>query len=336
MLKPKDFKHFSTYLIAEEAIRRGIKVKKVFTDGVYADGSVLELRLDNKIEYIVGQRTSKIDVIAYWLQKNKYYAKFFLKKAGLSVSQGEIFRSEEVDKILSYANKTGYPVVAKKIDGTHGSHVHVNIENDAGLLNVLSGFPSGKILIEKMFVGTEYRLFATKKRFVAATNRIPANVIGDGVNSIKALVYKKNQDPRRSDGYSTALKTILLNDEVDMVLAKQKLTTSSVPKAGERIYLRENSNISTGGDSIDVTDLVHEDIKKIAIKTINAIPGLAYGGVDLLTNIDISKKPTKNSYIIIEINDSPMISMHHFPYEGKPRNAAAAIVDTIFPGTKLK
>ena len=104
----------------------------------------------------------------------------------------------------------------------------------------------------------------------------------------------------------------------------------------EKIYLRNESSVSTGGDSIDVTDLVHPDLKKIAIKAVRAIPGLAYAGVDLMTNKDISKKPTKNSYIVLEINSSPGIDIHHFPFKGKSRDVAKGIIDILFPETKGK
>jgi len=332
-MKPEQFKHLSTYLIAKEAEDRGIKVEKLITSGFYYNSSLLKFELDGHVEHMVGQRTTKTDSVAYWLQKNKYYTKLFLAKHGLSVSPGEIFGSSQTDEIARYAAEIGFPVVAKKVGGTHGTDVYVNIENEEELREIVSRF-SGSILIEKMFVGTEYRMFATKDRFVAATKRIPANVVGDGQSNIEKLVEVKNADPRRSDGYSSGLMTIKLDEHVKNVLSKQDLTLASVPKEGEIIYLRENSNLSTGGDSIDVTDLLHEDIKQIAVEAIRAVPGLAYGGVDFLTNRDISEKPSSDSYIIIEINDSPMISMHHYPYEGQPRDAAGAIVDIMFPETK--
>lgn len=335
MLKPEQFKHLSTYLIAKEAENRGVKVKKMVTKGVYADGSLLEFRLGDRVEYMVGQRTSKTDSVAYWLQKNKYYAKIFLKNAGLSVSPGEIFKARDLSGMSEYAKKIGFPIVVKKTNGTHGSQVYVDIRNKKTLLETAQNF-SGNFLIEKMFVGIEYRMFVTRHRFVAATQRIPANVIGDGISTIERLVEIKNDDPRRSDGYSTGLMNLKLDDYTDNVLLKQGLSTKSIPKMGQPVLLRDNSNISTGGDSIDVTDIVHPDIKKIAIQAVRAIPGLAYGGVDFLTNKSITEKPNKKSYVIIEINDSPMISMHHYPYVGKPRDAASAIVDTLFPETKVK
>lgn len=335
MIKPEHFNHASTYLIAKEAERRGIKVKRLISQGPYAGRSIIELKFGVATEYMVAQRTSKTDSVAYWLQKNKYYAKVFFKRAGLSVAEGEIVQAHDTAVAVAYAHQIGFPVVVKKIDGIHGTDVYVNIRNRKELLASLKKM-TGPVLIEKMHKGTEFRIFATKDKFVAATRRVPANVVGDGVSTIEQLIKKKNSDPQRSEGYGTGLRTIKIDENVHDTLRKQGLNLSQVPRRGQTVFLRENSNISTGGDSIDVTDLVHPDVKKLAVATIRSIPGLAYAGIDFMTNQEISEKPLKNQYIIIEVNDSPMISMHHYPYEGKERDAAGAIIDILFPGSKSK
>ena len=145
----------------------------------------------------------------------------------------------------------------------------------------------------------------------------------------------KNKDPRRGSGHSKSLVKIKVDDIVKELLKKQNKNLSSIPEKDEIVYLRPNSNISTGGDSYDVTSLVNPKVKKLAVKIIRSIPGLAYAGIDYLTK-DITAEPTKRNYIIIEVNDSPMISMHHVPYIGKQRNVAGEIIDMIFPETKTK
>lgn len=332
MLNPEDFKHLSTFVLANEASKRGIKVSKIFNEGIFAKRSFLKLSFGGRIEYIVGQRTSQIDSIAYFLQKDKYVTKHFLSKNGVSVAPGEVFGGGDVKEVVKYVNNIGFPVVVKPLSGLHGTDVFVNINNENTLEEVI-GKIGKDILVEKMFSGTEYRLLATKEKFVAATNRVPANVIGDGSSTIQELIGVKNSDPRRVDGYTTGLVKIKIDDQVTALLEKDGLSLDSIPDKDKQIFLRENSNISTGGDSIDVTDEVHPGIKEIAVKAIKSIPGLGYGGIDFLTNKPISEKPDKDSYIVIEINDSPMLSMHHFPYKGKSRNAAGAIIDMLFPET---
>lgn len=335
MIKPEAFNYYSTYLIGKEASNRGIKVKKIFRKGPLAKTSALILKYDNHEETIIGQRISNIDSIAFWIQRNKALAKYFFKKAGISIAPGDVFYITNIKEIIRYCKTIGYPVVIKRLDGTHGDEVFMNINSDFEVKKTLKQFRKGikrKVLIEKQYEGSEYRIFATKNKFVAAVQRRPANVVGDGINSIKKLIALKNNDPRRGEGHEKSLVKIKIDETVKTFLKRQKKSLEYIPKKDEQVFLRANSNLSTGGDSVDVTSLLHPSVKELAVKTIQAIPGLAYGGIDYMTK-DITKKPTKNNYIIIEVNDSPMISMHHIPYQGASRDVAKEIIDLLFPET---
>lgn len=338
MIKAEQFNYFSTYLIGKEAEKRGVKAKRFFANGILSKTSAMLLKYKNHEEVIIGQRTSKTDCIAFWIQHNKALAKFFFKKAGIQVTPGEVFHYKETDKILEYADKIGYPVVIKPLAGIQGKKVFLGINSREEVKNILQEFIQGnfkKVLIEKEFKGKEYRIFATKDKYVAAIARIPANVTGDGTHTIEELVEIKNKDPRRGEGHQKSLVKIKIDKTAQDFLKQQNKGLSYVPQEGEQVFLRANSNLSTGGDSIDVTDAIHPEVKKLAVKIIRSIPGLAYAGIDYLTT-DITKKPNKNNYIVIEVNDSPMISMHHIPYEGKTRDVAKEIVDMIFPETVVK
>ncbi|MBU5583709.1 bifunctional glutamate--cysteine ligase/glutathione synthetase, partial [Enterococcus sp. S181_ASV_20] len=83
--------------------------------------------------------------------------------------------------------------------------------------------------------------------------RIPANVIGDGERSIEELVAEKNDNPLRGTNHRSPLEKIQLGDLEQLMLKEQGLRIDSIPEKGQQVFLRENSNVSTGGDSIDVT-----------------------------------------------------------------------------------
>jgi cyanophycin synthetase len=337
MVKREDFDYYSTYLIVKEAEERGAKVHKFFKKGILENGSHVLLNYKGKEEIIVGQRTSETDCIAYWIQQNKALTKQLLAKDGIEVSKGRAFHYGKTKEIVKYCKQLGYPVVIKPLGGIQGAKVFVGISSDKEVREILEEYKTGiykTILVEKEFHGKEYRIFATKDKFIAATNRVPANVKGDGESSISKLIKIKNEDPRRGTGHKKSLVNIKVDGIVKDFLEEQKLTLASIPKKDEIIYLRPNSNLSTGGDSYDVTDITHPEIKKLAPRIIKALPGLAYGGIDYMTDQDITKPPRKGHYIIIEINDSPMISMHHFPFEGKERDAASAIVDQLYPESR--
>jgi len=336
MIRPDQFNYYSTYLLVNEAEKRGIKVNKPFTKGVFARRSLVTLQYRKHKEVIVGQRTSQTSVVAFWIQQNKHVAKYFLENAGIKTAVGEVFNVNDKKALHIFVRKTGFPLIVKQLSGTHGSLVFLGVSSIKEVdqtIQKISQQGKSQVLIEKEFKGKEYRLMATKDKFLAATYRMPANVVSDGEKNIRQLIRQKNSDPRRGKGHRKSLVKIKVDSMVKDYLKSQHLSLASVPPKNKQIFLRPNSNLSTGGDSIDVTDDIHPAVKKLAVKSIKAIPGLAYGGIDYMTT-DITKKPNSRNYIIIEINDSPMLSMHHIPYEGKSRDVAKEIIDGLFPETK--
>ena len=333
----KNIRSLSTVLIIKEAKNRGIKVKHI--NDYQLEMAFLEMSYKNHLEYIIGQKSSKTSVTASEAVENKVLTKSLLDRQKVSTAEGKLFnKNDNVDKIYEFAKQIGYPVVVKKVDGAHGDLVFLGINNKNQCSKMIKEVlrENYYVLIEKEFKGKEFRLIATRTKFVAAVYREPANVIGDGIHSISQLIKIKNSSSMRGEKLEKSLKKINIDKDLKQKLFEQNLKMSSIISKEKKIYLRNTSNLSTGGDSIDVTDRVHPEIKKIVVRAVRAIPGLAYAGVDFMTNKDISEKPTKNSYIIIEINSSPMISMHHLPYKGEQRDVAKEIIDILFPETKAK
>lgn len=339
-LDPKDFTWFSTYLLAKEAESRGIKVTNPL-DGLpmpQAKHHYLLLEYKGHVEVIQGQRLRTLSAPTNLICANKETTKFFFKRAGLSVAKGEVVRVQDFEKVEQAAERVGYPLVAKPIAGTHGRDVFLDITDNTRLKKIFKQMNKKSritFLLERHCKGTEYRFFATKDRCLAVALRVPANVIGDGVHTIEQLIKEKNKDPRRGDGHTKALLKIRIDKRMKTYLKSQKLSTRTVPEEGQQVFLRRQSNLSQGGDSIDMTSEMHKDYKKLAVQAIRAIPGLPYAGVDMLVS-NYKKPATKRNYTLIELNASPMFSMHHFPYEGKHREVASVLIDSIFPETKKR
>ncbi|MEA3480195.1 MAG: Mur ligase family protein, partial [Bacteroidota bacterium] len=97
----------------------------------------------------------------------------------------------------------------------------------------------------------------------------------------------------------------------------------------ERIYLKTTANLSQGGTSIDVTDIIHPEIRLMAERTANIV-GMDIIGIDFIGK-DISKPLSEQRSGIVEVNAAPGLRMHLQPSEGKPRNVAIPIVDMMFP-----
>src|SRR5699024_6867056 len=104
-----------------------------------------------------------------------------------------------------------------------------------------------------------------------------------------------------------------------------------IPPEGEIIYLSDISNISIGGDPIDVYDELSVDGKEIAVQALQAIPGLVQGAVDLIVHED--EEGEEKAYVI-ELNPASQLGGILFPIKGKSRDVPAAIIDYYFPETK--
>jgi D-alanine-D-alanine ligase-like ATP-grasp enzyme len=179
------------------------------------------------------------------------------------------------------------------------------------------------VLVEKHFEGNDFRAFVVGDNMVSITQRKAANVVGDGVATVRELIERKNAARAQNASlYDCPIPTRL--ESLD-VLAGAGLTLSHVPASGEVVVLRSASNLSAGGDSIDVTEQAHPGFIDVAIRAVRAIPGMPYAGVDLIAP-DITAAPTATNYIVSEIEYSPCPTVAHFPLIGTPRDMAGAVL----------
>lgn len=248
----------------------------------------------------------------------------YLRAKGFPSPENIVFLEHELERAWNWA-KDILPVVLKPHNGIMGRLVYVNIDNYDEFKYCFEKIAQdrGRVLVEEFIEGDEYRFTYVKGEIVAIANRIPANVVGDGKKTVRELVEEKNKE--REIRKNPIHRKLVLDDESERVLKKQGYSFDSIPNDEERVYLRNNSNIATGGDAIDVTDTISDTIKEQVRLALESIPGLRVCGTDVLINGD--------SFNILEINAHPMLNMHHFPWEGKERNVIGKVIDAMFPET---
>lgn len=247
------------------------------------------------------------------IAKDKDYAKFFMKEKGYPTAQGQTFFEQSWAKILKskrnifeaqkYAQKLGYPVIVKPNSKSQGSGVCL-AWNARELRSAISEiFRSERVaLIERYLPGRDYRIVVLDKEIISAYERIPLYIIGDGKNSILYLLKQKQNDFIKS-GRDTKIN--LKDRRIKIKLRRQNLSLGSILSKNQKIFLLDNANLSTGGDAIDVTNILNVGFRKIAIKLTKDM-GLRMAGVDIMvTKGDITQNPKKSSYYIIEINAAP-------------------------------
>ena len=320
------FKTAPFYLITLEAWRRGLAV--TFTQDIknYEIRSPLRSLKFSKsllLDPEWGLRTHEIC-------ENKDTAKQYMSKAGVPVPRGRQFRlSDSREDILAQAAELGYPVVLKPVSGYKGKGVFPEIPDEASLVRALNhlrhelGYRD--LLLEEHVAGDDHRIFVLAGKAFAALRRVPANVIGNGRDTIRKLIDEKNR--ARQKNPHTGEKLIRFDRDATDNLRRKGYTFDSVPAEGEMIFLQKKSNVSYGGDFIDVTDSLPAHVKQTAVRAVKAIPGLHHGGVDVLYD---SRDP-QGLAVVIEINSMAEFGGHLYPVQGTPRDVAAAIIDACFP-----
>ena len=283
-------------------------------------------RYQQRIQATTTGHTSNI---AVELASDKEETNEILRDLGLPVPKQMLVRSPR-DAVRA-AERIGYPVVLKPLAGNHGRGVAINLRTPD---EVEVGFEKARehgstIIVEGYIEGFDHRILVVNGELVAAAKRVPGHVVGDGKHTIEELVAIVNEDPRRGVGHEKVLTRLEFDHQAERLLEKLGYDRSTVPESGEIVYLRSTANLSTGGTSIDVTDVIHPDNREMAIRAIKAID-LDIGGVDFLTK-DITESYREAGGGICEVNAGPGFRMHVAPSEGTPRDVAGPVIDMLFP-----
>lgn len=318
-----------TLLIHHEAKRLGIKSNMNLLTQIHT------LKFQDQIKYYYNQKPSIVKIHAEYICKNKPVTKEFLRQNNISIPKGYILTNKDPQSYWSQVyNSLQKPIIIKPTNGSKAKNVFTDITNKKEYIAIITKFrkiEQTDLLVEEMFKAPEYRILATNKKILGIIKRIPANITGNGKSTIKQLIEKKNAQPIRNNPNSP-YKKIKINQKVTNFLKDQNLNLQTILSPNQQVFLLPQTAVSidNGGDTIDVTDLAHPSIKKIAIQAIKSIPGLSYTGIDLLTK-DITKQQTSSSYSILELNTNPRISWQEFPSVGKRRYIAYEVLKLMFP-----
>ena len=314
----------STQILMKEAIKRGIK-----TEILDRSENFISLKKNNKIEYVrQATKTSKDTYISVLIMENKSVTKKVLKDNNIKVPEGIEVNSieESINAAELYKNR---PIVIKPKSTNFGTGISIFSEG-TDKDSIIEAFKiafkyDNTVLLEEFIKGKEYRFLVIDDKVCGILHRVPANVIGDGKKSIKQLTEIKNQDPLRGYHYVTPLEKINLDENAELFLKIQNKTFDYVPEKDEIVYLRENSNISTGGDSIDYTDKIPDKFKEIAVQCAKAVNAKICGVDMMLEDYSDENKP----YGVIELNFNPAIHIHCYPYKGTERKIGFEVLKLL-------
>ena len=330
--------NIDAYLVALEGWRRGLSLtfhehNTTRTDlkliGFDPIGKLFSLSSEDKNHFFYRTRGDKISNEAVDIGTDKELAKKYLKKAGVPVPEGFGFTSETpVEEVADSLFENQGPFVLKPTFGSLGKGVTTNIQTKEffkeSLDYIKTTFDYTDFIAEQHIEGEDIRVYVVGEDIAAATKRTSANVTGDGTSSIEELISIKNKS-RKSNPH-TVTRLIKIDDRMKAYLNKQNKELSDAPDKGETVYLKGESNISAGGDSIDVTDSIRPEVREVAVAAVKAIPDLHHAGVDMIVN--------EQEAVVIEINSTGSTALHTFPLYGESQNVAEKIIDYYFTETK--
>lgn len=278
------------------------------------------------------------------LANDKGYSKFVLRQLGIKCPIGKEFllpwwatklretNPGSINEIIEtttnaadfITDKIGYPAYIKPINGSQGNGVH-QVYKPYELEDIFLSYETQRVkvaVVEQSVRMPDYRLLVFNGKLVNAYERTPLSIIGNGKHSILALIEQKNHrfiEQNRKVNFDRLLPQIV------RFIGNTGLNLNSVPDEGDFIRLLETSNLSTGGEPIDVTDRIDGRWKDLAVKIASAF-NLKICGVDLACeNIN----SPESDYSVIEVNATPG-SKHFMESGSKQREKLAQLFMKFF------
>lgn len=313
----------STASIVKEAESRGIPWMRLGLN------SKIQLGYGSNQKQFQATMTCNTSNAAVNIAGDKDHTKKILSEANIPVAKGGICSTEE--GLQEISDSIGFPIVIKPINGNQGKGATINIPDyEAAKIALDEARQFNKYVIVERFVeGDDFRLLVVDGKFVAASKRVPAHVIGNGSSSIRELIEEVNQQPGRGEGHESSLTKIKFDMDTFHQLEKYNYTIESIPTEGKTVYLKSTANLSTGGTAEDMTDEIHPENRFMA-ERIAKIIGLDVCGIDVMA-ANISQPLRENKGVILEVNAAPGFRMHLEPSKGTRRNVAKAVVDMLYP-----
>lgn len=313
----------TTRSLVAEARRRGIPAERLDAQ------SLVQLGQGARRKLLRASITGETSQIAVQTAGDKALTKAALSAVGVPTPRGAVVRT--ADQAVAEAARLGGPVVLKPLDGNHGRGVNVGLRTPEA---VRWGFEQAakhgrRIIVEEQYEGHDHRILVVGGKVVAVAQRVPAQVVGDGVSTVAALIDRTNADPRRGVGHEQVMTRIVLDDHVREMLVRAGLGLNDRPSRGQVVVLRATANLSTGGTAIDRTDDIHPDNASIARRAALTV-GLDVAGIDFIAP-DITRSVRETGGGIVEVNAAPGFRMHLEPSEGQARDVAKAVIAHLYP-----
>ena len=310
----------------EEAKRRNIDIYSVKILGIYTND--FKFKFCKKAYYYEGIPTFATGKHNYLIDDKSYFKKI-LKAESYPHPAGNKFTKK--NDALLYAKRLKGPFVIKPINGSLSQHASYPVEKNklSKAIDIVKKYSPGFIM-EEFIDGDLYRVTVINKKYVLVAKKIPPNIIGDGINSVKKLVNIKNNNRANSEIINKTLLKIVLDKKAIKHLSIIGLGINKVPKKGKIVYLSDKYVLSHGCDVVGCTKKIDPSTKMMFIELAKKIDSDLIG-FDYITK-DIEKGFKKQKSAIIEANSMPFVDLHQNPSGGESDKVAEIIWNEVLDG----
>jgi len=302
-------------IIIREAQKRGIYIQVIDAEGGY-----FELSFGGRSIVCRESLTELTTAIAMSRCDDKTTTHRLLREAGLRVPAQ--FRVDNEQQALDFLNECG-SVVVKPARGEQGAGISVDVRDEDSLRKAISEARSvcDRVILEEFVSGDDLRIIVIGEEVVAAAVRKPAQITGNGKDSVRTLIEKQS---RRRAAVTGGESRIPLDRETERCINEHGYNLDSVLPEREHLMVRKTANLHTGGTIHDVTSRLHKELRTAAIDAARAID-IPVTGLDFI--VPAVDGP---EYAIIEANERPGLANH------EPQPTAERFIDLLFPQTAVR
>lgn len=233
------------------------------------------------------------------------------------------------NRAVATFNEVGAPVITKPNLGSRSRHTTVNIMN---IPDLKKGFTSARrlspwVMVEQELQGDLFRILLINGKVVNVLRRDAAHVVGDGTSSIRMLVEKENQNPRRR---GPTFHPLPMDAAATAELSRQGYTWDSIPPRGVTVALSTTISRFFGGSTTDFTGRAHPDNLAL-FERIAEVLDDSLVGVDFIIR-DIARSWREQELCgVVECNSLPNIQLHSDVLYGPSFDVAGMLFDLAFP-----
>lgn len=234
--------------------------------------------------------------------KDKEATKRIFAELGAPVAPGVVLT--DAKELPRAAQAIGFPCVVKPLDRGRSVGVTTYVADLPGLQEAfrVAVKESRAVMVERHAEGEVHRLMVIRGRIWKAVRRNRPAVVGDGRQSVRALLRELNETRLQPGVIHPLVGPVPEDQEFLQALRAQGLTPSDVPTAGRRVRLRNIPLLATGADYDDVTAILHPDTRAMC-ESLADYFGIKACGLDFITE-DITRS-CHEAGVFLELNGSP-------------------------------